>query len=78
MRGRSPRTASLALAADQYRAALGDINGGALDTVLSQAGQSLGSAIDVRATKLENALKLIIALSGVAAAAGIINLLRGR
>lgn len=78
MRGRSPRTASLSLAASHYNQAIGDIDGGVLDFVFGGAAETLGAVVDEKTQRLERALKLIIALSGVAATCGLVGLFRGR
>lgn len=63
---------------DNYSAALAGLDGTTVDTLVGGLGSSLGTLVSKETARLENALKLIIALSAVGAACGLVAVIRGR
>lgn len=62
---------------DNYAAALAGLDG-TVETLVGGLGSSVGTLVAKETARLETALKIIIALSAVSAACGVVGLLRGR
>jgi len=62
---------------DNYTTALAGMEG-TVDTLVGGLGGAVGGLVEKQTARLETALKIIIALSAVSAACGVVGLLRGR
>lgn len=65
-------------AVDRYTQALGELEGSTVDTLVGGLGGAVGGLVEKQTARLETALKIIIALSAVSAACGVVGLLRTR
>ncbi len=63
---------------DNYAVALAGLEGSTVDTLVGGLGGAVGGLVEKQTARLETALKIIIALSAVSAACGVVGLLRGR